>query len=106
MTNWFIDKQKTITKFTNAIYDELSVLLEANEQTTANYWIDKTHNVFAEKENDNRNRWITVYFELYDFKGEQIGDIDVIETLDEDNPKFAASLLQAIKTIVNEYFYE
>lgn len=101
MTNWHTDKNKIIQKMCNAIYAELECLL--NDYTTANYWIDNTHNVFAMvNDNGNGDRWIEVHFELYDINENIIGDITVLDTDDINENE----LRKVIKDIVGEYFHE
>lgn len=101
MTNWHTDKNKSIQKMCNAIYAELECLL--NDYTTANYWIDSTHNVFAMvNDNGNGDRWIEVHFELYDINENIIGDITVLDTDDINENE----LRKVIKDIVGKYFYE
>ena len=103
MPSWYTDQQKTIYKTINAVYDELAVLIESDYPTSANYWIDNRHNVFAEAHKDcDGYAWIDIYFELYDINGDIIADIDVMETED----KSSKSLKECIVTIVNEYYGE
>ena len=103
MVNWHTYKQEIIKNTVNAIYGELEFIIDAKHPTTANYWIDNRHNVFAELCNDNNgNSWISIYYELYDVNEDMIGDIDVMDT-EDISPE---SLKECIIAIVNEYYGE
>lgn len=81
----------------------MAVLIESDYPTSANYWIDNRHNVFAEAHKDyDGYTWIDIYFELYDINGDIIADIDVMETEDRSSK----SLKDCIDTIVKEYYGE
>ena len=102
MYNWFIDKNEIKNKTINAIMGELeSLVKETTEVETANFWIDAMHNVFAFiNDNGDDDRWIEIHYELYDFYGEIIGDLLVLNTEDitmED-------LLSEVKAIVDAYY--
>lgn len=101
MINWYQDKQEIIQKTINAIYDEISCVIEPECYSTANYWLDNCHNVFAERcySNDECD-YIEIHYELYDCKEDLIGDIDVLLTEDLSRE----SLLKCITDIVNEYY--
>lgn len=102
MYNWFVNKYEIKNKTINAIMGELESLTnEAEHITTANYWIDNTHNVFAFiDDNGNDDKWIEIHYELYDCNEELIGDLFVLNTdyVDRD------SLLQEVVAIVNAYY--
>lgn len=101
MTNWLRNKQQTMQKTANAVYAELECL--TSEDTTANYWIDSTHNVFAfVNDNGDDDRWIEIHLELYSTNGDMIGDIMISDTDDIDKEE----LRKCIDNIVKEYFHE
>ena len=101
MTNWLRNKQQTMQKTANAVYAELECL--TGEDTTANYWIDSTHNVFAfVNDNGDNDRWIEIHLELYSTNGDMIGDIMISDTDDIDKEE----LRKCIDNIVKDYFHE
>jgi hypothetical protein len=102
MDNWFVDKNEIKNGTTNAIMGELEYLLgELTEGDSANYWIDNTHNVFAlVNDNGNNDRWIEIHYELYDYRGDMIGDLLVLDTEDVTRE----DLLEEIKAIVDAYY--
>ena len=103
MDNWFVDRDKIKREIITAIMGELEYLLEdeADENRTANYWIDNTHNVFAFiNDNGKDDRWIEIHYELYDCNEELIGDLLVIGTDDVDREE----LLEEVKGIVDAYY--
>ena len=104
MDNWFVDKNVIKSKMINAIMGELESLVEeATEDKTANYWIDSTHNIFAfVNDNGGGDRWIEIHYELYDCNEEIIGDLLVIGTDDVDREE----LLEEVKGIVDTYYGE
>ena len=99
MTNWFANKSEIKQKTINAIMSELSSLLESG--TTSNYWLDKSHNIFAfVNDNGDDDRWIEIHYELYDESEEIIGDLEVLNTEEVTHE----DLLKEITAIVNLYF--
>ena len=103
MDNWFVDRNEIKRKTINAIMDELEYLLEdeTDEDRTANYWIDSTHNVFAfVNDNGGGDRWIEIHYELYDCNEDIIGDLLVIGTDDVNREE----LLEEVKGIVDVYY--
>ena len=107
MYNWFENKQQIISKTINAIMDELDPLVnECDGFTTANYWLDKTHNVFAFiHDNGDEDKWIEIHYELDDNAGSDedgdiIGDLCVVSTdgIDRDE------LLREVSVIVDLYY--
>lgn len=101
MYNWFVNQREIKSKMINAIMGELESLTnEAENITTANYWIDGTHNVFAFiNDNGDGDRWIEIHYELYDCNEELIGDLSVGGTDEVDKYE----LLEEVKAIVNLY---
>ena len=103
MDNWFVDRNEIKRETINAIMGELEYLLEdgADEDRTANYWIDNTHNVFAFiNDNGGGDRWIEIHYELYDCNEEIIGDLSVWNTDDVDRDE----ILMFVKMIVDNYY--
>ena len=102
MYNWFVDKDEVKSKTINAIMGELESLTnEAESITTANYWIDSMHNVYAFiNDNGNDDRWIEIHYELYDFNEDIIGDLLVSNTDDVTRE----DLLKEVKSIVDDYY--
>lgn len=103
MDNWFVDRNEIRRKTINAIMGELEYLLEdeVDEDRTANYWIDNTHNVFAFiNDNGSGDRWIEIHYELYDCDENMIGDLLVIGTDDVDREE----LLGEVCSIVDTYY--
>ena len=102
MDNWFVNKNEVKTKTINAIMDELGYLVEeATEDKTANYWIDRTHNVFAfVNDNGDGDKWIEIHYELYDCDEEIIGDLSVWNTNDIDRDE----ILMFVRMIVDDYY--
>ena len=102
MNNWFVDKNEIKRKTTNAIMGELEYLLgELTEGDSANYWIDRTHNVFAfVNDNGDDDKWIEIHYELYDCDEEIIGDLSVWNTNDMDRDE----VLMFVRMIVDDYY--
>lgn len=103
MDNWFADRDKIKRETARAIMNEFEYLLkdEADEDRTANYWIDNTHNVFAFiNDNGGGDRWIQIHYELYDCNEDIIGDLLVLGTEDVDREE----LLAKVKEIVDIYY--
>ena len=102
MYNWFVNQREIKSKMINAIMGELESLTnEAENITTANYWIDGTHNVFAFiNDNGDGDRWIEIHYELYDSEEEIIGDLIVLNTDDVSK----RDLLEQVRVIVNAYY--
>ena len=103
MDNWFVDRNEIRRKTINAIMGELEYLLEdgADEDRTANYWIDNTHNVFAFiNDNGGGDRWIEIHYELYDCNENMIGDLMELGADDVDREE----LLVEVKGIVDAYY--
>ena len=104
MENWFVDKEQIKQKTVNAVMGELESLID-DCMPTANYWIDATHNVFAEVSYNiygDKVKRIILKLELYDCNDEIIGDLITWET--EDFSKH--ELVEAVKFIVNFYYGE
>lgn len=103
MDNWFMDRNEVKSETINAIMSELEYLLEeeADDDRTANYWIDNTHNVFAFiNDNGGGDRWIEIHYELYDCNEEMIGDLLILGTEDVTREE----LLGEVKAIVDTYY--
>lgn len=102
MDNWFVDRDKIKKETINAIMGELESLVEeATEDKTANYWIDSTHNIFAfVNDNGGGDRWIEIHYELYDCNEDIIGDLMVLGTDDVNREE----LLEEVKGIVDVYY--
>ena len=102
MDNWFVNENEAKIKTINAIMNELEYLVEeATEDKTANYWIDRTHNVFAfVNDNGNDDKWIEIHYELYDNDGEMIGDLFVLDTNYVDRDE----IFQEVVAIVDAYY--
>lgn len=101
MYNWFLDENEVVQKTINAIMDELEILIDTSENNmTANYWIDGTHNVFAFINGNGKNRYIEIHYELYGFDDEIIGDLIVSSTQDTTKNE----LMKEIIAIVNHYY--
>jgi hypothetical protein len=101
MIDWFEDK-KTMQRTFNGIMGELELLLdELDTNYTANYWIDNTHNVFADIYKDGIS-YITIQLEMYDFKEELIGILYLTETEDMSRKE----LEKAVREIVEVYYRE
>ena len=68
MDNWFTNKDETILKTVGSAMAELESIVE--DEKTANYRIDDTHNIFALLNNNGDTEdddiWIAIHFELYD----------------------------------------
>lgn len=100
MDNWFVNKTEFKNKLVNSIMSELEFLIDNTADKTANSFIDGTHNVFAFiNDNGNDDAWIEIHYELYDFKGEAIGDLLVLCTEDTSREE----LLKQVQTIVDYY---
>lgn len=102
MYNWFIDRHEIKNKTINAIMEEFDSLI--NESTeSANYWIDRTHNVFAViNDNGDDDKWIEIHYELYDCNEEMIGDLLVLDTENVSKDE----VLHEIVSIVDYYYGE
>ena len=103
MDNWFVDRDMIKKETINAIMGELEYLLEdeADEDRTANYWIDNTHNVFAFiNDNGKDDRWIEIHYELYDGNEDMIGDLLILGTEDVTREE----LLGEVCSIVDAYY--
>ena len=107
MTNWFVNKDEIKNKTINAIMSELEFLFdETIKNSTANYWIDDTHNVFAfVEDNGDDDRWIEIHYELYDrdelyVTNDLIGDLFVLSTDSVSRDELA----KEITAIVDAYY--
>ena len=99
MDNWFQNQEDIKNKTINEIMGELEYLV--SESKTANYWIDKTHNVFAFiNDNGEGDSWIEIHYELYDHNEDIIGDLMVLDTESID----LVELKQEVETVVNNYY--
>lgn len=100
MDNWFVNKNEIKDKLENSIMGELESLIDESEYSTANYWIDQTHNVHAFiNDNGKDDRWIEIHYELHDYE-DIIGDLLVLSTDDVSKRE----LLEQIRVIVNTYY--
>ena len=104
MTNWFVNKDETILKTVGSAMSELESIVE--DEKTANYWIDDTHNIFAFVNNngdtEGDDKWIEIHFELYDKDENIVGDLIVADTESVSHKE----LYDEILTIVKLYYGE
>lgn len=103
MINWNFDRELYLQQTKQAILEELECLLEKTEAPNcANYWLDSAHNIFAETEEDGKEKWICVHLELYDSEREWVGDLQIYDTRDLNKE----SLEETIEAIVKDYYAE
>lgn len=99
MDNCFVDVTEIKKQTVNAIMGEFDRLIKTADMS-ANYWLDSAHNIFGIINDDGRNRWIEIHYELYDSNEEIIGDIYVADTNEVNRDE----LLREITVIVDIYF--
>lgn len=105
MYNWFIDKQQIISKTINAVMGEFDGLINACD-TSANYWLDPTHNIFAFLHDNGRDdKWIEIHYELYghDEQNDEVEIIGDLLVLESESTK-RESVLREVSVIVESYF--
>lgn len=99
MDNCFVDITEIKKQTVNAIMGEFDRLINAAD-LSVNYWLDSAHNIFGFINDDGRNRWIEIHYELYDSAEEIIGDIWVADTNEVNRDE----LLREITVIVDNYY--
>lgn len=99
MDNCFVDITEIKKQTINAIMGEFDRLINAAD-TSVNYWLDSAHNIFGIINDDGRNSWIEIHYELYDSNEEIIGDIWVADTNEVNRDE----LLREITVIVDNYY--
>ena len=104
MVNWFVNKGETILKTVGSAMTELESIVE--DEKTANYWIDDTHNIFAFVNNngytEDDDKWIEIHFELYDKNEEIIGDLIVVNTEYVSHKELYDEVLEIVKSYYGE----
>ncbi len=104
MNSWFRNKNNTISKTVSSVMAELESIVE--DEKTANYWIDDTHNIFvfvnSNGETEDDDKWIEIHFELYDKNEDIIGDLIVANTESVNHKE----LYDEVLTIVKSYYGE
>ena len=100
MDNWFTNKDETILKTVSSAMAELESIVE--DEKTANYWIDDTHNIFAFVNNngdtEDDDKWIEIHFELYDKDENIIGDLIVADTESVNHKELYDEVLAIVKS--------
>lgn len=99
MYNCFVDITEIKNQTVNAIMGEFEQLIYAADMSV-NYWLDSAHNIFGIVNDDGRNSWIEIHYELYDSNEEIIGDIYVADTNEVNRDE----LLREITAIVDIYY--
>lgn len=104
MDNWFTNKDETILKEVGSVMAELESIIE--DEKTANYWIDDTHNIFAFVNNNgdtgDDDKWIEIHFELYDRNENIIGDLIVVDTESVNHKELYDEVLAIVKSYYGE----
>ena len=99
MDNCFVDITEIKKQTVSAIMGEFDRLINAAD-TSVNYWLDSAHNIFGIINDDGRNSWIEIHYELYDSNEEIIGDIWAADTNEVNRDE----LLREITAIVDNYY--
>lgn len=104
MVNWFVNKEEIILKTVGSSMAELESIVE--DEKTANYWIDDTHNIFAFVNNngdtEDDDKWIEIHFELYNKNEEIIGDLIVVNTESVSHKELYDEVLEIVKSYYGE----
>ena len=104
MDNWFVNRDETILKTVGSAMAELESIVD--DEKTANYWIDDTHNIFAFVNNNgdtkDDDKWIEIHFELYDKDENIIGDLIVADTESVNHKELYDEVLAIVKSYYGE----
>ena len=104
MYNWFENKDETVLKTVSSAMAKLESIVD--DEKTANYWIDDTHNIFAFVNNNgdtkDDDKWIEIHFELYDKDENIIGDLIVADTESVNHKELYDEVLAMVKSYYGE----